>query len=83
MSTKRVASVLKRCFLFQKSVHVMITTNNIIPVITDNLFGEPHCVSPCNCLGSSSTRFDESFVGFGSIFLYWDFEIWGWINFIP
>ena len=71
MSTKRVASVVEGCFLFQKMVHVMITTKNIIPMIVDGLFGEPLCVSSCNCFDSSSTRFDESpfSLFFGSIFL--------------
>ena len=65
MSTKRVASALKRCFLFQKRVHIMITTKNIIPIIADGFFREPSEVSSCNCFNFSSPR-----LLFGSIFLF-------------
>ena len=84
MSTKRVASALKGCFLFQNQKKICkwlwkkIMNKANIPVIANCLFGKPLCVSPCGCFDSWSTRFDESSFSwfFGSIFLFFvDFTV--------
>ena len=69
----------------------------ITPMIVNDFFRESPGVSPCNCFDFSSTRLNESsfWLLVGSIFLitllsycllnflFWDFEVWWWINFIP
>ena len=70
MRTRQEASVVKGYFLFQKKVHVLITTKNIILETADGLLGESLCVSLSNRSDICWTRLDKTTFAFRNIFLF-------------